>query len=81
MTTQMIIRIEDQLKLKAAQIAKTEGRTISEIIRTLLERYVYERDLSSAVDHLWGRARQKMESKGFSQKDIERVIEDVRREK
>ena len=81
MTTQMIIRIDDGLKLKAAQIAKSEGRNVSEVIRTLLEKYVLEKDFSSAVDQLWGKARRKMESKGFSKRDIEKVIREVRQNK
>ena len=81
MTTQMVIRIDENLKAKAAQIAKTEGRTISEVIRTLLEKYIFERDFASAVDKLWEKARQKMESKGFSQKDVERAICEVRQNK
>lgn len=81
MATQMIIRINDDLKMKAVQIAKNEGRSLSEVIRSLLEKYILEKNAASAFDTLWEKARQKMEQKGFTQNDVEKVIEEVRQKK
>jgi antitoxin component of RelBE/YafQ-DinJ toxin-antitoxin module len=74
----MIIRIDETLKDNVARLAKTEGRTISEVIRALLEKYLADKDFPSTVNKVWNEARNKMEAKGYSEKDIERAIKEVR---
>jgi len=37
MTTQMIIRIDDRVKEKISKLARVEGKTTSEMVRTLIE--------------------------------------------
>ena len=81
MTTQMVIRIDEELKARAAQIARMEGQSLSEVLRTLLERYVIEKDINVAFDRLWDKARTKMEGKGFTGKDVEKIIKQVRQDK
>ena len=39
MATQMIIRVESSLKKKVSQLAKAEGKNLSQIVRELLEKY------------------------------------------
>ena len=36
MATQMIVRVEPDLKNRVAQLAKTEGKNLSELVRELL---------------------------------------------
>ena len=78
MTTQMIVRIDPDLKAKVSSFAKIEGKSVSEIVRKLLEEYVRTRDIDSYIDNLWDRIGGKLESRGFGPKDIERFIRDVR---
>jgi len=54
MTTQMIVRIDPDLKAKVNSFAKIEGKNVSEIVRELLEEYVKTRDIDSYIDNLWG---------------------------
>jgi predicted DNA-binding protein len=58
MTTQMIIRVESSLKSKISQLAKAEGKNLSELVRELLEKYTKERDMSAYIDKLWDRIGQ-----------------------
>jgi predicted DNA-binding protein len=81
MSTQMIVRIDPELKTKVNAIAKTEGKSISEVVRELLEDYVKDRDIGLYIDDLWKRISTKLESRGFGPKDIKRVIQDVRTKK
>ena len=78
MTTQMIVRIDPDLKAKVNNFAKVEGKTVSEVVRELLEEYVKTRDINSYIDNLWDRIGDKLASGGFGPKNIKRVIRDVR---
>jgi predicted DNA-binding protein len=78
MTTQMIVRIDPDLKAKVNNFAKAEGKNVSEVVRELLEDYVKSRDINAYVDDLWDRIGGKLTSSGFGPKDIKRVIREVR---
>jgi predicted DNA-binding protein len=81
MSTQMIVRIDPELKTKVNNLAKTEGKNISEVVRELLEDYVKDRDIGLYIDDLWKRIGTKLESRGFGPKDIGRIIQEVRTKK
>ncbi|TET69227.1 MAG: ribbon-helix-helix protein, CopG family [Candidatus Aminicenantes bacterium] len=81
MSTQMIVRIDPELKTKVNNLAKTEGKSISEVVRGLLEDYVKDRDIGLYIDDLWKRISTKLTSRGFGPKDIKRVIQEVRTKK
>ncbi len=78
MQSQMMIRIDPELKAKVNSIAKSEGKSISEVVRELLEDYVRDRDIGLYIDDLWKRIGTKMSSRGFSPEDITRAIQEVR---
>lgn len=78
MNTQMIVRIDPELKAKVNHFARSDGKNISEVVRELLEDYVKNRDIESYVDDLWERVGDKLKLKGTGPADIQRVIEDVR---
>jgi predicted DNA-binding protein len=81
MSTQMIVRIDPELKAKVNNLAKTEGKSISEVVRELLEDYVKDRDIGLYIDDLWKRISNKLTSRGFGPQDIKRVIQEVRTSK
>ena len=81
MSTQMIVRIDPELKTKVNNLAKNEGKSISEVVRELLEDYVKDRDIGLYIDDLWKRIGAKLESRGFGPKDIRSVIQEVRTKK
>ncbi len=79
MSSQMILRIDPQLKARVNGLAKAEGKSLSQLIRELLQEYVRDRDIGAYVDDLWKRIGDKVTSKGFGPRDIDRVIAQVRR--
>jgi len=81
MSTQMIVRIDPELKTKVNNLAKAEGKSISEVVRELLEDYVKDRDIGLYIDDLWKRISIKLESRRFGPQDIKRVIQEVRTKK
>jgi predicted DNA-binding protein len=78
MTAQMIVRIDSDLKARVNNVAKAEGKSVSEVVRELLEEYVKTRDIGSYIDNLWSRIGGKLTSSGFTPKDVKSVIGDVR---
>jgi len=46
-----------------------------------LESYVKKRDIGSYIDNLWDRIGGKIEEKGYTEKDIDSIIQGVRRNK
>ena len=74
MATQMIVRVNPELKNKVNNLAKAEGKNISEVVRELLEDYVRDHDIGFYIDDLWERVGVKLKSRGHDPKDIQRVI-------
>jgi len=77
----MMVRIDPELKTKVNNLAKAEGKSISEVVRELLGDYVRDRDIGLYIDDLWKRIGTKLTSRGYGPKDIKRVIQIVRTKK
>jgi predicted DNA-binding protein len=79
MTTQMIIRIDSEMKNRLNRLARVEGKTTSRIVRELIEDYIREKDIGTYIDDLWDRIGGKLRSKGIKQGDIDKAIKESRR--
>jgi predicted CopG family antitoxin len=74
MSTQMIIRIDDEVKSRLNKLARIEGRSTSEMVRGLIEDYIKERDIGAYIDDLWNRTGRKLKAKGVKPSVIEKAI-------
>lgn len=81
MTTQMIVRINPELKNKVNNLAKAEGKSVSEVVRELLEDYVKNRDIGLYIDDLWQRIGDKLTSRKVGPQEIQHAIQEVRAKK
>ncbi len=79
MTTQMIVRIDSELKERFSKLARVEGKTSSQMVRELIEDYINDRDIGTYIDDLWSRIGRKLKSKGVKQRDISRAIREERK--
>jgi metal-responsive CopG/Arc/MetJ family transcriptional regulator len=79
MTTQMIIRIEPELKNEVAHFAQQEGKNLSELVRELLADYVKEKDVGAHIDDLWDRIGNRLVLNNVSESDVDEAIQHVRR--
>ena len=79
MTTQMIIRIDPEVKVKLGKLARMEGKTTSQMVRELIEDYTKERDIGTYIDDLWDRIGGKIRSKGVKQRDVNKAIREARK--
>jgi len=78
MATQMIIRLDPFLKEKVSNLARKEGKNLSELVRELLEKYARERDMGAYIDNLWDKIGRRLSEKNISQTDIDGIIQKVR---
>ena len=78
MATQMIIRVEPNLKDKVSRLAKSEGKNLSELVRELLEKYTKERDIGAYIDNLWTKIGRNLSKNNISESDVENTIKQVR---
>ena len=78
MVSQMIVRINAEVKDRSNELAEGEGGTVSQMVRELIGNYIKERDISAYVDDLWSRIGRKLKSRGVRQKDIGRAIKGAR---
>ena len=79
MTTQMVVRIDFEVKERFNKLVRVEGKTSSQMVRELIEDYIKERDIGTYVDDLWTRIGGKLRSKGVKQRDISRAIKEARK--
>lgn len=78
MSTQMMIRIDEEVKNRLKKLARIEGKTTSAMVRELIEEYISERDIGTYIDDLWGRVGRKLKSKGVTSATINKAIKDAR---
>ncbi len=78
METQVIVRVDSQLKKKVDTSARAEGKTVSFVVRELLEGYVKSRDMSLYIGELWDLIGSRMKMAGSTQNDVENVIREAR---
>jgi predicted transcriptional regulator len=81
MSTQMIVRIDPDLKNKVNSLAKAEGKSVSEVVRELLEGYVKNRDIGPYIDDLWQRIGHRLASRKIGPREVQRTIREVRAKK
>lgn len=79
MTTQMIIRIDNEVKNRLNKLARLEGKTTSEMVRELIEERIKERDIGAYIDDLWNRIGKKLASKGVTPATINKAIKASRK--
>ena len=76
MATQLIIRIDSEMKNRLNKLARVEGKTTSQMVRELIEGHIREKDIATYIDDLWDRIGGKLRSKGIDQRDIRRAIKE-----
>lgn len=80
MEEQLFVRIDKETKAAFMELARQEGKTASEVIRQMVDQYIKERDMSVYLSRLMDRMSERVQGRGYDQGDVERVIDEVRRE-
>ena len=71
MATQLVIRIDPEVKEKLMKLARVEGKTASDKVREMVTEYIAQNDLSAIVDDLWVRISNKISKQGVTARDVD----------
>ncbi|MBE0617200.1 MAG: CopG family transcriptional regulator, partial [Proteobacteria bacterium] len=77
MAVQMIVRVDPATKQKLGHLARTEGKTTSQLIRDALDEYLRDHDPETHIEDLWARIRQSIETRGNGPQNVERIVSEV----
>jgi predicted transcriptional regulator len=75
---QLTVRIDEDLKSHLQNLARQEGKSISDVVHSLARRYVQDRDRGAALRSLWDRMQQNAREAEPGPEDVEEAIQAVR---
>ncbi len=75
---QLIIRLDEETREKMSRLARSEGKSSAEVLRTLIAGYIKDRDISGYIDDLWSRSRQKLKARRLGPREMTGIIREVR---
>jgi len=78
MSTSLIVRIEETTKKRFSRLVRSEGKSVSEKVRELIDGYIKKADIGVVVDDLWDRVGTKLRKKGVRERDVAHTIREVR---
>ena len=78
MVSQVLIRVDKGLKDKFQRLSRTEQKSVNEKVRELMEDYVKEHDMESAMKNLWDEIGQSLRKKGYKASDVNKMIKEIR---
>jgi predicted DNA-binding protein len=78
MVSQMLIRVDKELKDKFQRLSRTEQKSVNEKVRDLMEEYVRDHDMEAAMRSLWDEIGQSLRKKGYKASDVNKKIKEVR---
>ena len=77
---QLTVRIDEDLKGHLQNLARQEGKSTSDVVRGLVQRYVQDRDRGAALRALWDQMGRSTKEAGNGPEDVEEAIRAVREE-
>jgi predicted DNA-binding protein len=78
MTTQILIRVDEDLKNTLHRLSRLEQKSLNEKIRELIEEYVREHNMEEAMKNLWDEIGESLKKKGYKKSDVDKMIKKVR---
>ena len=79
MVSQVLIRVDKELKDKFQRLSRTEQKSINEKVRELMEEYVKEHDMEGTLRNLWDEIGLSLRKKGYKASDVNKMVKQVRR--
>ncbi len=78
MTSQILVRVDKDIKDKFQKLSRFEHKSVNEKIRELIKDYVEEHNIENAMKGLWAEIGSSMKTKGYTVSDVEKTIRKVR---
>jgi hypothetical protein len=78
MTSQILVRVDKELKEKFQRLTGLERKSVNEKVRELMEVYVREHSMEATMANLWDEIGRSMQKKGYKESDVGKMIKKVR---
>lgn len=78
MTSQILVRVDKDLKVKFQRLTSLERKSVNEKLRELIEAYVREHSIDATMKELWDEIGDSIKRKGYKESDVRKMIEKVR---
>jgi predicted DNA-binding protein len=78
MVSQILIRVDKELKDKFQRLSRTEQKSVNKKVRELMEEYVKDHDMEAAMRSLWDEIGKSLLKKGYKVSDVNKKIKEVR---
>jgi hypothetical protein len=78
MTSQILVRLDKELKDKFQRLSGIERKSVNEKVRELMEEYVREHSMEATMKSLWDEMGRSMKKKGYKESDVAKIIKKVR---
>jgi len=81
MTSQLVVRLNKDQKERFQQIARMEGKSSSDVLREMVDKYIDERDAMKRFEELWDSIGKQLKENGITEEDIKKEIKAYRKER
>jgi predicted DNA-binding protein len=78
MVSQILIRVDKELKDKFQRLSRMEQKSVNKKVRELMEEYVKDHDMEAAMRSLWDEIGQSLRKKGYKTSDVNKMVKEVR---
>jgi predicted DNA-binding protein len=78
MVSQILIRVDKELKDKFQRLSRAEQKSVNKKVRELMEEYVKDHDMEAAMRSLWDEIGQSLRKKGYKASDVNKMVNEVR---
>lgn len=78
MMSQILIRVNKELKEKFQSLSRREQKSLNEKVRELMEDYVKDHNIEAAMKNLWDEIGHSLKKKGYRASDVNQKIKEVR---
>jgi len=78
MASQILVRVNKEIKNKFQRLSRFEQKSVNEKIRELMEEYVRDHSIEDAMKGLWDEMGESLKKKGYKESDVEKTIRKVR---
>ncbi len=81
MVSQILIRVDKDLKDKFQRLSRMEQKSVNEKLRELMGEYVRDHNMEAAMRSLWDEIGESLTKKGYKASDVNKMIKEVRKDR
>ncbi|MGO8988067.1 MAG: hypothetical protein ACLQGU_22200 [bacterium] len=78
MVSEILIRVDKELKDKFRRLSRAEQKSVNGKVRELMEEYVKDHSMEGAMRSLWDEIGQSLKKKRYKASDVKKKVTEVR---